>query len=110
MRNAAVVVVLLLAVAAPVFGEQSTTDPQASMRFGALRSKKPQRQLFAAQLLTDANAKAKAAPMRPKVVCGILIVPADPTIDPKMRVTPPQDPNLEYKIRVVEPPSCKTDR
>jgi hypothetical protein len=105
MRNAALVVFLFM-VTVPVFADQSAIDPQASMRFGALRSKKPKMQLFTLQQpLKDAK-QVDAAPLKPKVVCGMLIVPADPTIDPKMRITPPQDPNLEYKIRVVEPPLC----
>lgn len=108
MRNAAIALFVLF-VTAPVFGDQSTIDPQASMRFGALRSQKPATRLFAAQsLLKEAQQQAEA--LKPKVVCGMLIVPANPAIDPKMRVTPPQDPKLEYKIRVVEPPVCKPSR
>jgi len=109
MRNAAIAVIMF-AVTVPVFGDQSSIDPKATMRFGALRkeqAKDPYQQLFAAQqALKSAQQKAGVEQLKPKVVCGMMIVPADPTIDPKMRITPPQNPNLEYKIRVIEPPVC----
>lgn len=96
MRNAAIVV-LMLAVTVPAFADQSAINP------------KGYKQLFQAQQAPKAaiaQEQAKAAPLKPKVVCGMMIVPADPTIDPKMRITPPQNPSLEYKIRVIEPPIC----
>lgn len=111
MRNAAIVVIMC-AVTVPVFGDQSSINPPATVKFGALRkeqSKDPYKQLFEAQTALKsavAQAQAQASPLKPKVVCGMMIVPADPTIDPKMRITPPQNPNLEYKIRVIEPPIC----
>ena len=111
MRNAAIVVIMF-AVTVPVFGDQSSISPKATVKFGALRkeqSKDPYKQLFDAQQALKAavaQSQAKMAPLKPKIVCGMMIVPADPTIDPKMRITPPQNPNLEYKIRVVEPSNC----
>lgn len=96
MRNAAIVVIMF-AVTVPVFGDQSPINPKAY------------KQLFQAQQALKAavaQEQARTTPLKPKVVCGMLIVPADPTVDPKMRITPPQNPKLEYKIRVVEPPVC----
>ena len=49
---------------------------------------------------------AKAAP-KTRIVCGMMVVEADPSLDPKMAVTPPQDQKLRYAIRVFEPPICK---
>ena len=119
MRNAAIVVIMF-AVTVPVFGDQSSINPTATVKFGALRkeqSKDPYKQLFEAQTalklaMAQAQAQAKTSPLKPKVVCGMMIIPADPTLDPKMRITPPQSPNLEYKIRVIEPPVCfdKSDK
>src|ERR1051325_4617580 len=99
MRNAAIAVFVLL-VSTPVFGDQSSINPKVPMRFGVLRkeqAKDPYKQLFAGQQALKAP-QQKAEQLKPKVVCGMMIVPADPTIDPKMRITPSQNPNLEYKI------------
>ena len=42
----------------------------------------------------------------PSVVCGMTLIPADPKIDPKIRV-PSQDGRVRYTIRSVEPTICK---
>ena len=47
-----------------------------------------------------AQETSEAAP-KTKIVCGMMIVEADPSLDPKMAVTPPQDQKLRYAIRVV---------
>jgi hypothetical protein len=108
------ILAVMLATAAPVQGDQATLAAPPSARFGTLRpaqTQDPYRQLFAAQqALKSALEQAKAATSKPTVVCGMLMVPADPKIDPKMAVTPPQNPNLEYKIRVFEPPVCRPSR
>jgi hypothetical protein len=108
MRNAAIAI-LIAFVTTPVFGDQSTPDPAANARFGALRQKKPSdpyRQLFQSQQALKQALDGQTGTRQPKIVCGMLVVPADPSIDPKMRITPPQDPNVEYKIRAIEPPMC----
>jgi hypothetical protein len=40
------------------------------------------------------------------VVCGTLVVPADPNVDSKMRVGPLED-QVQHKLRIVPPPMCK---
>ena len=114
MRNAAIVV-LMFVVTVPVFADQSSKNPTVTMRFGALRkdqSKDPYKQLFGAQQAPKKTPQQAAEDLKPKVVCGMMIIPANPDLDPKMRVTPPQDSNLEYKMRVAEPPMCfdKSDK
>jgi hypothetical protein len=49
----------------------------------------------------DQNTEAK-----PSVVCGMTLVPADPRVDPKMRVTAP-DARVAYAMKVVPPTVCK---
>ncbi len=44
---------------------------------------------------------------QPRVVCGMTIVPADPTIDPKIAVKPRPDDTTRYAIRGITPPICK---
>jgi hypothetical protein len=43
---------------------------------------------------------------KPRVVCGMTIVPVDPGIDPKMAATP-QPTGTRYAIRAIQPPMCK---
>jgi hypothetical protein len=42
---------------------------------------------------------------KPAVVCGMLIIPADPRVDPKIRVAPPA--GVEHTMRVVPPSTCQ---
>lgn len=47
----------------------------------------------------------EAAP-KPRVVCGMTLIPADPTVDPRIAVTPPQTAT-RYTILAVPPPMCR---
>ena len=42
----------------------------------------------------------------PTVVCGMTLIPADPKVDPKMKVPAP-DRGVAYRMRVVPPTVCK---
>jgi len=45
---------------------------------------------------------------QPRVVCGMVVVPVTPALDPKMLVAPKNDgKQIDYKIRVIEPRICK---
>ena len=44
---------------------------------------------------------------KPSVVCGMTVIPADPTIDPKIRVAP-SNTGVTFTMRVVPPTICKT--
>ena len=83
----------------------------AQLNYKPNPKKDPYRHLFAERERALKNAlQAKVASTRtvpkPSVVCGTLIVPADPAIDPKMQIAPPND-GVEHKIRTVAPPICK---
>jgi hypothetical protein len=43
---------------------------------------------------------------QPRVVCGMVVVPVTPDVDPKMIAPPKNDPKVEYKIRAIEPRIC----
>lgn len=108
MRNAAIVVLMFL-VTVPVFGDQSTPNPQFNARFGALRDRKPNDsygRLFNAQQELNKAIAAAQATAKPTVVCGMLVIPADPKIDPKMAITPKKD-GVEPTIRAIVPPICQ---
>jgi hypothetical protein len=46
-------------------------------------------------------------PARPRIVCGMTVVPVKPDSDPKMVRSPKPDSNVEYKMRVVSPRICR---
>ena len=50
------------------------------------------------------------ADRQPRVVCGMVVVPVTPDLDPKMLVQPKNDTKnetkTEYKIRAIEPKMC----
>jgi len=48
---------------------------------------------------------AQAPASRPSVICGMTVVPADPAIDPKIRVAP-RDNGVKFAMKVVEPTVC----
>lgn len=108
MRQALIVSVLLVS-AAPVWAGQPTSTPSPTVRFGALRPAptNPYRQLFDAQKsLKSAVEVAQPPASRSRVVCGMLIIPADPNVDPKIARPPNKAPNLAFTIRTMEPPIC----
>ena len=57
-----------------------------------------------AQERTARQALANQKPGR-KVVCGMVVIEADPSIDPKILVPPPANPGTS-KIRRIVPPVC----
>ena len=70
--------------------------------FGQKPSPKPPSIDWNGQPSADQNPVAK-----PTVVCGMVLVPADPKIDPRMRVTAP-DNRVTFTMRRVQPTVCKT--
>ena len=49
---------------------------------------------------------AQPSAVKPKVVCGMTVILADPSIDPKFAITPP-DRATKYTMRSIEPAVCK---
>jgi hypothetical protein len=43
----------------------------------------------------------------PRVVCGMVLIPVNPNVDPKIAVEPRRKPNVEHKIRVLTPQVCR---
>ena len=55
---------------------------------------------------TGTGGRRAAARSEPAVICGMTVVPADPKVDPKMRVAPPAN-GTKFTITVVPPTVCK---
>ena len=55
----------------------------------------------------ESAARQALASQKPgrKIVCGMVVIQADPSIDPKILVPPPADPGTS-KIRRIVPPVC----
>ena len=43
-----------------------------------------------------------------RVVCGMTMIPADPSIDRRMRVVRPRTPDVRHTIRELQPPICSS--
>lgn len=84
--------------------------PRQNARFGALRPSEsdPYQKLFEPKTSIQPSIEAPAS--KPKVVCGMTIIPANPTIDPRMQISPKRDRNLEHTIRSIDPPICHPSR
>jgi len=111
--TALVACAITLSVSIPAFagnGElaaQAPTAPAPNWKpfinpFGQKPSPKPPSIDWNRQPSADQNPKAK-----PTVVCGMVLMPTDPTIDPRMRVTVP-DTGVAFSMRKVQPTVCKT--
>lgn len=44
---------------------------------------------------------------KPRMVCGMMVIPADPTIDAAMRHPVPNPDGVKFTLRMVEPPACQ---
>lgn len=95
---------VLFAIASDVFG-----SPAPMVQSAWQRKANPYSDLFQPSRPGKPNEQARATqptPAQPTVVCGMTIIPADPSIDPKFtRVSP--DRSTTFTMRVIEPTICK---
>jgi hypothetical protein len=103
MRRVAIVIGLVLA---------AVTTSTAQLSFEHQPNKDPYRNLFTPE--TERLRSAAAATLRVRladvqrcVVYNMPVVPANPAVDPKIRIAPPN--GVDHKIKTVAPPSCKPD-
>jgi len=92
----------------------SVAPASAQLNFRHHPSKDPYRSLFGGEIATrdkprmqgDVTTKnTPPQPQKPFVMCGTLVVPADPGVDPKIRVGPRED-GVWDTMRVVKPRPC----
>jgi hypothetical protein len=89
------------ATAQPGFTPRSEKDPYRNLFGERLRAEKP----TPSPKLATPSPPPPQSPQAPTIVCGMRIVPADPSVDPKIRVIPPA--GVEHSMRIVIPPMCK---
>jgi hypothetical protein len=117
VRTALVIVGLLapVSVSAATTGDQLSTSPSAPTLFPKAPQKDPYAKLF-----KEATTQTKPQPPRveiredpaterPKVVCGMTLIPVDDSIDPKFRLRGPASDNVRHTIRAVKPPVCSPE-
>ena len=107
-------IVLLFAALASV----GVHAQDASVRFGVRQAqpnvprsdKDPYRNLFKTAPPPAPDQSPQPSREAPKVVCGTLIIPADPKIDPGINIDPyATRPDMRYTIRRLTPPICKPE-
>jgi hypothetical protein len=103
IRSPLLVVALLVltssAAAAQVrFAPRPEKDPYRNLFGGPVRAQKP-------TAPKPATPSPSPSPQKPFVVCGTLVVPANPGVDPKIRVAPPA--GVEHTMRILIPPMCQ---
>jgi hypothetical protein len=95
------------AAAASQGAQAPAPPPKAPSTSPSPAPKAPYANLFRQRSLVEAALAQQRAAMAgkaaPEVRCGILVIPADPTIDPKIRVGPPPS-TTEHTMRLLEPP------
>ena len=107
MSNVIVLLVLLTAASPAIADQSSASKPHPNLRFGALRtSQDPYKKLFQAPALQQPPVKAQMSAAKRRVVCGMTVIPANPSADPKMAI-PRKSDGIDYAIRVIDPPNCE---
>ncbi len=93
-----------------MFTSDVFASPGPAAQSGWQRKSNPYSGLFQPAPLVKPSERSQAAqpstPATPKVVCGMTVFPADPSIDPKFTITPP-DRKTKYTMRAIDPAICK---
>jgi hypothetical protein len=63
--------------------------------------------LRTAQQKQSLTSKSEPSPQKPRVVCGMMIVPADPKIDAAIMHPVPNSDISKFTLRIVTPPACQ---
>jgi hypothetical protein len=90
---------------------QMPSTPRASSATPQEQSRKLYRKLFQQASPEERRALVEALLKRQnqaRVLCGLTLLPADPSIDPSMS-KPPSDPDVEAAVRRIEPTICRGD-
>jgi hypothetical protein len=95
---------MMVLIGAGLVAPQSATAPEAR--------KNPYRSLFTAgprvagPTAGHRQISPKPAPRAAEVVCGIRLIPADPAVDPGIRIVIPEATKKQAAIRAIPTPAC----
>ena len=109
-RAVVVVVGVLTLVAAAPAGAQTLRlspeslfeAPQSVQLEGLARAA-----LRRAQQKQSLTSKSESSSQKPRVVCGMMVVPADPKIDAAIRHPIPEGDASKFTLKIVTPPACQ---
>lgn len=91
----------VLSFSAVASAQQARSNPYSKLFDADVKKAAAQQQVR--QQVPQAQAQ-----QRPRVVCGMTMVPADPKIDSKMVIEVPRRDDVRHTIRAIEPPTCWT--
>lgn len=80
--------------------------PEFSIRFGGRQKFRQLFQPAKPPASVPAGREQPGQRSKPRVTCGMVLIPADPSIDPKIGIRRRGQTNTESTIRAVQPPMC----
>ena len=100
---AAVLIVLLSSIRPAIADGESF---QSGSQPAPTRRADPYKKLFQPPPLEQMARAQRPTSSAPRIVCGMIVIPTDPNIDPKIFIERKPD-DTRYTIRSIEPPVCK---
>lgn len=89
----------------PGFHGLSTQPPRQTGRVADRAN--PYRRLFEPVAKPSARVPAPERAPKPTIKCGMMLIPADHSVDPGMIVKPLLPDSTRFTIRAIAPPVCK---
>ena len=99
--------VLVLVIMAPPASAQNSrpSPPPGALRAGDQLAKAQDALRVRLRQLSPSALEPLAR--KPQVVCGMMVMRADPTIDAAIRHSVPKPDDVKFTLRMVEPPACR---
>jgi hypothetical protein len=99
------VIALVFVIATAAYAQLNFEHPPKKDPYGTLFGKRSAVQTTR----PSEEVIGRGTPQPPVVVCGMRILPADPSIDPKIRVGPQARVIVDHKLRKLSPRICKPE-
>jgi hypothetical protein len=102
----------LVVIAAPGARAQSTSAADAPSLLVPKARRDPYRNLFQRRAIdpTLTRQQPEPADKKPEFSCHIVVIPADPRVDPRIVLPAPRDNDTHYTMRIIEPPCTAAER
>lgn len=98
----------------PASASQPAAPPNALVRPAATSTWTPNKKNPYSGLFRSSRPQSSLAPPpspsgttgKPEIKCGMTVIQADPSIDPRLAITPPSD-GTRFTMRAIEPTICR---